>query len=220
MNELVFLEKDQVVTDSLTIADVFEKEHRRVLQDIRELGCTEEFRQRNFVQSSYVNSQNKEMPMYLMNKKAFTLLAMGYTGKEAMKFKEAYIDQFEMMENKLKEPRVLSEREQLIAAMKLSIETNEEIAAVKEDVAEIKETLKNKMTIDHAKQSILQSQINIRVAQLWESEETRQNFSKRKLYSKLHSNLHRAFMVTSYKDVKDSEFDEAVAWIKTWRPLI
>jgi Rha family phage regulatory protein len=38
------------------------------------------------------------MPMYQMNKKGFTLLAMGYTGKEAMKFKEAYIDEFEKME--------------------------------------------------------------------------------------------------------------------------
>jgi Rha family phage regulatory protein len=129
LNQLVFIEKNQAVTDSLTVAEVFEKEHRRVMQDIREIGCSEEFRQHNFVQSFYLNSQNKEMPMYQMNKKGFTLLAMGYTGKEAMKFKEAYIDQFEKMEEELKKPRVLSEREQLVAAMKLSIESAEEIAS-------------------------------------------------------------------------------------------
>jgi Rha family phage regulatory protein len=42
------------------------------------------------------------MPMYLLNQKGFTLLAMSYTGKEAMKFKEAYIDEFEKMEKNLK----------------------------------------------------------------------------------------------------------------------
>jgi Rha family phage regulatory protein len=52
MNKLVFVDKNQAVTTSLIVADVFEKEHRRVLQDIRELGCSEEFRQSNFVQSS------------------------------------------------------------------------------------------------------------------------------------------------------------------------
>jgi phage regulator Rha-like protein len=69
------------------------------------------------------------MPMYFMNQKGFTLLAMGYTGKEAMKFKEKYINEFERMETELKKPRVLSEREQLVAAMKLSIESAEEIAS-------------------------------------------------------------------------------------------
>ena len=102
MSNLVFVEKNQAVTDSLTISHVFNKEHRRVMQDIRELGCSKEFRQHNFVQSSYLNSQNKEMPKYYMNKKGFTLLVMGYTGKEAMKFKEAYIEEFEKMEEKLK----------------------------------------------------------------------------------------------------------------------
>lgn len=220
MNELVFIENGQAVTDSLRVAEVFGKVHKRVMQDIRELGCSEDFRQHHFVQSSYVNAQKKEMPMYFMSKSGFMLLAMGYTGKEAMKYKESYIYQFEEMEKEIKKPRVLSEKEQLVASMKLSIETSEEVGVLKEEVAEIKDTLKNKMTIDHAKQSVLQSQINIRVAKLWDIEETRQNFSKRKLYSKLHSNLHRAFMVTSYKDVKDSEFDEALSWIKSWRPLI
>lgn len=86
MNQLVFIENNKAVTDSLTVAEVFKKEHARVMRDIRELGCSEEFRVGNFAESTYVNSQNKEMPKYSMSKKGFTLLAMGYTGKEAMKF--------------------------------------------------------------------------------------------------------------------------------------
>lgn len=89
------------IVTSLDIAETFEKEHKRVLQDIRELECSEDFRQHNFVQSSYVNSQNKKQPMYYVTRDGFTLLAMGYTGEKAMKFKEGYIRQFNAMEKLL-----------------------------------------------------------------------------------------------------------------------
>ena len=89
------------IVTSLDIAETFGKEHKRVLQDIRELECSEDFRQHNFVQSSYVNSQNKKQPMYYVTRDGFTLLAMGYTGEKAMKFKEGYIRQFNAMEKLL-----------------------------------------------------------------------------------------------------------------------
>lgn len=86
---LVIVKDNNAVTDSLKIAEVFGKSHDKVLRDIRGIGCSEEFRLANFGESTYTNSQNKEMPMYYMNRKAFTLLVMGYTGKEAMRYKEA-----------------------------------------------------------------------------------------------------------------------------------
>lgn len=89
------------IVTSLDIAETFGKEHKRVLQDIRELECSEDFRRHNFVQSSYVNSQNKKQPMYYVTRDGFTLLAMGYTGEKAMKFKEGYIRQFNAMEKLL-----------------------------------------------------------------------------------------------------------------------
>ncbi|QPC47140.1 hypothetical protein G8O30_16010 (plasmid) [Mangrovibacillus cuniculi] len=55
---LVFVQSDKVVTDSLMVAEVFGKEHARVMRDIRELGCSKEFRVGNFAESSYVNQQN------------------------------------------------------------------------------------------------------------------------------------------------------------------
>ena len=90
--------EDRPVVSSLDVAETFGKEHRRILQDIRELGCSDEFRLHNFVQSVYENSQNKKQPMYLMTRDGFTLLVMGYTGDLAMRFKEAYIKQFNAME--------------------------------------------------------------------------------------------------------------------------
>lgn len=90
------------VCTSLDVAETFEKEHRRVLQDIRELKCSEEFSLHNFVQSEYSNSRNQKQPMYYITRDGFAILAMGYTGEKAMKFKEAYINQFNQMEELLK----------------------------------------------------------------------------------------------------------------------
>lgn len=102
--------EERLITTSLKVAEKFEKEHARVLRDIRELQCSEEFRNGNFAESSYVNSQNKTQPMYEITKDGFVLLVMGYTGEKAMKFKEDYIKAFNAMENELK--RIYTERKQ------------------------------------------------------------------------------------------------------------
>lgn len=93
--------------DSLFVAEIFEKNHKDVLRDIRRLlqpdsGLSTEFGLRNFAPSSYTNNQNKEQPSYSMTRDGFTILAMGYIGPKAMKFKEEYIRRFNDMEKFIK----------------------------------------------------------------------------------------------------------------------
>lgn len=93
--------------DSLFIAELFEKNHKEVLRDIRKItaptsGLSEEFRQRNFEPSSYRNQQNKKQPCYFLTRDGFTMLVMGYTGQKAMQFKELYIKRFNEMEKVIK----------------------------------------------------------------------------------------------------------------------
>ena len=97
----IIIENNRPVVSSRKVAEIFEKEHRRVLQDIRELSCGDDFRLHNFVQSSYINSQDKEQPEYLMTRDGFTLLAMGFTGSKAMQWKIKYIETFNRMEAEL-----------------------------------------------------------------------------------------------------------------------
>lgn len=112
--EIMKINKEDVtVVTSLDVAETFEKEHRRVLQDIRELQCSDEFHLHNFVQTSYTDSQKRSQSMYLVTRDGFTLLAMGYTGEKAMRFKEAYIKQFNAMEKALFDK--IKEREKGIA---------------------------------------------------------------------------------------------------------
>lgn len=105
--------QERPTVTSLDVAETFGKLHQHVLRDIRELGCSEEFRLSNFGQSSYENAQGHKQPMFIITRDGFTLLAMGYTGELAMKFKEAYIKQFNAMEAALQGK--LIEREKGIA---------------------------------------------------------------------------------------------------------
>lgn len=86
---------------SLDVAETFGKEHKNILRDIRELGCSEEFNRLNFEPISYTDSMNRQQEAIVMTRDGFTLLVMGYTGELAMKFKEAYIKQFNAMESAL-----------------------------------------------------------------------------------------------------------------------
>lgn len=88
-------------TNSKNVADVFGKEHRNVLKDIKNLECSEEFRALNFELSSYVSEQNKELPCVEITKDGFAFLCMGYRGKKAAQFKEAYISEFNKMADTL-----------------------------------------------------------------------------------------------------------------------
>lgn len=98
MNELVFKgQNDQVLTNSLLVAEKFGKEHKNVLSSIRELikGCAENAANLMFEETTYINDQNgQEYPIFIMNRDGFTLLAMGFTGKKALKFKLDYIAAF------------------------------------------------------------------------------------------------------------------------------
>lgn len=114
--ETMKLSKREInVCTSLDVAETFEKEHYHVMEDIREIQSkisTPEF-SGLFYEGEYKASNGKKNPMYYMNRDGFTLLAMGYTGDKAMKFKLAYINQFNQMEELLKGK--LIEREKGIA---------------------------------------------------------------------------------------------------------
>lgn len=108
-----FGREDRAGCTSLDVAETFGKDHKHVLRDIRELGCSEEFNRSNFGPISYTDSMNRKQDAFIMTRDGFTLLVMGYTGELAMKFKEGYIKQFNAMEDALRGKLV--EREKGIA---------------------------------------------------------------------------------------------------------
>lgn len=102
---LVFVENNQLITDSLIVAETFGKRHDDVLKSIRNLDCSEEFSLRNFAETPYRHPQNGQTySKYLITQDGFSFLVMGYTGKEAARFKEMYINEFNRMRDELNKP--------------------------------------------------------------------------------------------------------------------
>lgn len=102
------------MTDSLKIADVFGKRHKNIIQAVKELDCSEEFRRLNFQPSYYLNEQNKRQPKFNMTQDGFTFLVMGFRGKKAAEFKEAYIKQFNEMREWISKREHLSTNQHIL----------------------------------------------------------------------------------------------------------
>ena len=107
MNKLVEVKKEKIFCKSNLVAELFEREHKNVLRDIKEIisNCSEEFSQLNYEPSNY-KVRGKEYPCYNLSKDGFTMLAMGFTGEKATQFKELYINKFNEMERLITSQRL------------------------------------------------------------------------------------------------------------------
>lgn len=85
---------------STTIADRFNKKHKHILRDIDSLISIlpESFSASNFGRISYSDSYGRQYRAYLLTRDAFSLLAMGLTGKAAVIWKLRYIEAFNALE--------------------------------------------------------------------------------------------------------------------------
>lgn len=97
---VVFAKDGEVFANSRDVAAFFGKEHRNVLRDIDNLiASAPELGLRNFEQTPYVEpSTGQTYRMFEMDRDGFTLLAMGFTGTKALKWKLRYIEAFNALE--------------------------------------------------------------------------------------------------------------------------
>ena len=103
MNELVYLKNDEAVCYSLQVAEKFGKRHNNVLQNIDNLIAENSAVKSMFKQSTYKADNGQKYRMFYMNRDGFSLLIMGFTGKDALNWKLQYIKAFNQMESFIKE---------------------------------------------------------------------------------------------------------------------
>ena len=130
MNEIVYRgESNQPLTNSKLVAEVFGKEHRNVVRDIKNLiegGVLKNEQTQMFEETTYINEQNKQSyPMFIMNQDGFTLLAMGFNGKKAMEFKLKYIEAFNAMKRQIEQSKP-SVPQTYLEALKSLVKAEEE----------------------------------------------------------------------------------------------
>lgn len=103
MNNLVYLKNEEAVCSSLDVAEMFKKKHKNVLRNIDKIVAQNSAAEKMFHFSTRVAADNQEHRICYMNRDGFSLLAMGFNGKEALEWKLKYIEAFNMMETILRE---------------------------------------------------------------------------------------------------------------------
>ena len=100
---LIAIKNNQPVTTSKHVATVFDKKHKNVMKKIHKLVAQNGAAKNMFAKATYVNKQNRTMPMYYMNRDGFSLLVMGFTGPIATDFKIEFLKAFDLMQKQLTE---------------------------------------------------------------------------------------------------------------------
>ena len=127
-------QKGAPVASSRQIAESFGKEHKDVLEAIRTKTAENSALLEMFHLTEYTTSQNKKLPMYLMNRDGFSFLVMGFTGKKADEWKLRYIQAFNAMEKQLAQRPQLSRAELMAQAL---IAAHDELEHKDRQIAEL-----------------------------------------------------------------------------------
>ena len=120
MDKLVQVTDGQVVVSSRRVAENFGKEHKHVLQSIRDILVAEKSATKFFGESKH-EYRGQTFPEYLMNRDGFSLLVMGFTGKKALEWKIKYIQAFNAMEEELRKPKAIPEKNSVLQSKRVEI---------------------------------------------------------------------------------------------------
>ena len=201
LNQLKIISSNgELVTESREVAKMVDQQHKELLRTIR----------------SYIGvltGASLRSSCFLLTRKGCDMVANKMTGDKGVLFTAAYVSQFERMEKELHSPRPLTEKEQLKASMRLSLETSEEVEAIKVDVAQLKDKVDNQMTLDYGMQRRLQKAVGARVYKIESDDQAR-----RKLFRELYREIKDRFGVASYKDVLRKDLQSAIYYVEAWIP--
>lgn len=100
--------------------------------------------------------------------------------------------------------------------------TAREMIKTNERIDSLEDKVEKQMTINYGQQQAICNAKNKRVEKLWGEIDWEGTFydTKRKVHAKAWTDLKNAFAVASYRDIKPHEFDEAIAFVKSWRPAL
>lgn len=202
---------------SLEVAEMVERRHDQVLRDINnikgQLGdhtSVESY----FIESSYTNSQNKELPSFLLTKKGCELYGTRMTGEKGTQFAVKYIERFNEMEQQQKVNFTLPD-DPLELALQTSLKNYQEIKGIKEDV----NLLKDSMRIDGRQEFAIKSQGKSKVMEtLGGYNSPAYNALSKKVFSRMWRDFKNHFVLPRSPDLPKARFDEAVKFIAMWRP--
>ncbi|MEK4893938.1 Rha family transcriptional regulator [Bacillus sp. FSL M7-0996] len=112
INNLVFIEDHMIVTDSLTVAYMWRKDHNSVIsiivnqiQKLNEAGESE-FSQANFIKSSYT-IKGIDYPKFTLTESAFACITMGDIDEEALRMKIKFLKGFKHVKERNQQQKTI-----------------------------------------------------------------------------------------------------------------
>lgn len=219
MKELVFTDNGHVVTSSLDVAENFGKQHKHVLDAIESKIQSAEnlaYYKTMFSKGSYKDSRGRNQRIYFMNRDGFVFIAMGFNGRRADEFKLKYIEAFNQMEEQLKSQQKPMSLDQQIATIATGYGSmKQELVEVKDQVADLTE----RFGLPATKAAILTNIRNIHIVRFLGGKDSKAYHELgRKVFSEFGRDFKDNFGVPRYDAISLSQYDEAIAYTKSWQP--
>ncbi|GAB6470745.1 phage regulatory protein [Bacillus cereus] len=221
ISEFVFTERNQVVTDSLTMAQMFGKEHKNVIRDIEvqlekltEANETE-WGRLNFEPTQYQHYQNKQWyPKFNLTEDAFAIVAMSYITPEAMKMKIKFLQEFKRMKEHIQkvQQQPKSVEDAIIYSMTELKQIKSRQDHTEEEMNKMKLLVDNELWLTEQHKGAVQRKVKQRVFEL--KKEGYVNAS----YQGIYGALKRHFGVAKYDKIPRKYYQNAMRFIAGWYP--
>lgn len=215
MKELVVMHDKTAVTTSLKVAEIFNKDHKHVIEAIENKIQSAENSadyKNMFAESTYKDGRNREQKMYYMNRDGFSFIAFGFTGKKADNFKLQYIDAFNHMEEQIKLPT--SPRELAGLALRANEETNQRLDNVEGDVKDLKEN----QVIPKGDYDYIASRVNKRVSEVAHGYGEITKKQRGCLFKDINGGIKQIAGVNSRSNLRKKDYQMVVDFIADWEP--
>lgn len=214
MNELI------KTINSLEVAEMVNKDHNNVMKDIRriieQLGEVKTY-QSYFIESSYKNSQNKELPCYLLTKKGCELFATRMTGVKGTRFAVEYIERFNEMERQLTETQLPMSNTELL--LETALKHERELGVITERV----DKLETETTLTASQRHKLRGRTLATVISVLGGKKAnayKNNSIRSTAYRNCYKEIQDVFDVASYVDIPKIRYQEALTLIPKWQPSL
>ncbi|EPZ0458918.1 ORF6C domain-containing protein [Bacillus paranthracis] len=221
VSEFVFMEGNQVVTDSLTMAQMFGKEHKNVIRDVEvqleKLAEANEMEwgQLNFEHTQYQHYQNKQWyPKFNLTEDAFAIVAMSYITPEAMKMKIKFLQEFKRMKEYIQklQQQPKSVEDAIIYSMTELKQIKSRQDHTEEEMSKMKLLVDNELWLTEQHKGAVQRKVKQRVFEL--KKEGYVNAS----YQGIYGALKRHFGVAKYDKIPRKYYQNAMRFIAGWYP--
>ncbi|MDU4598160.1 MAG: ORF6C domain-containing protein [Clostridium sporogenes] len=204
MNNLQLINNKNLTLESTEVSEMIGKPHNDLMKSIRTyigyLGEGEIPQSDYFIESTYINSQNKEQPCYLLTKMGCEMVANKMTGKKGVIFTAKYVKRFNQMEQS-ELPKISTELRAILMLDNKTIEIEEKVT-----------NLENNIPLFNVECKELQALVRktgIKTLGGYKTPAYNDRSLRTKVYTDIQHQLKREFGVTRYEAIKRKQLDKA-----------